>query len=780
MIDKGSNHETQMLASAESARQATSFVSELINNLGDSEAFDAHRVLDEHPELQRFKSAVLNLALEQYCRATEAGERLDPSEFARTFPEYHHSLRCLLEVQDALQPALEAEEKQELSVSVGDEFLGFKLHELLGRGAFSRVFLATQTNFRDRVVVVKICRHGEHEVQALATLQHESIVTVHSVERDPTTNLTAICMPFLSRTTLQDVMDQIHGPDDLPTGGRAILKVLRERNDVVSPFVSALEGPSHAAKMLARESYVDAVIGFGVQLADALAHSHARGIYHGDIKPSNVLMTEDGKALLFDFNLSFTRDETAQIGGTLPYMSPEHLQAMAGGGAVSTHVGARSDIFSFGVMLYELLCGELPFGLPPAGEPRDTLVPKLLARQRVGPRSLQELNWHVDWQLAEVIQHCLAFHPEKRIASAAWLAEKLRVAQSRRLRRWLRINRRQVMLRGLAAVAVSAMAGGGVAAYVATRKPYAERRLEEGLAAFQTKQYQHAAQVLAETPEELLTDDIRLALARSYVMIGQYDEALSLLDEVQKRRPQVAAMFALRAECQAQLARFSGDRNGYYIAYIQFYFAKTFKLSNPALENNIAYMRHEQAKSNSERRAANATLQAVVDAGCQLPEPHHNLAMFDLEEARSLGRSPNPAHIERALECTKEPDAELHADAAKVYAAAWLRTVAPGKKAVYAETAKRHMRRAIELNAPRQLFGFLPHDPQLSGDPEFAEILAAAPEQTDDWPTKRLADSLLGDDSLMFAESIEGKHGVRLPRATRADSPPIDTQAKRK
>src|SRR5262249_24979605 len=116
-------------------------------------------------------------------------------------------------------------------------------------------------------------------------------------------------------------------------------------------------------KMLESLTYVDAVLWIAARLADGLSHAHERGILHRDLKPANILLTEDGQPMLLDFNLSRDRKArggaaAASIGGTLPYMAPEHLEAFCG---KRSTVDERSDLFSLGVILYELLAGKTPF-----------------------------------------------------------------------------------------------------------------------------------------------------------------------------------------------------------------------------------------------------------------------------------------------------------------------------------------------------------------------------------------------------------------------------------
>src|SRR5262249_19624358 len=122
--------------------------------------------------------------------------------------------------------------------------------------------------------------------------------------------------------------------------------------------------PQPAPFLLRHGTYVEGIRHLGAQLADALDFLHRAEICHRDLKPSNVLLTPNGRAVLLDFNLSFDALRVEQrFGGTLPYMAPEQLRAVdfptdAEVGAV----GPRSDLFAFGVLVYELLTGRHPFG----------------------------------------------------------------------------------------------------------------------------------------------------------------------------------------------------------------------------------------------------------------------------------------------------------------------------------------------------------------------------------------------------------------------------------
>ena len=125
--------------------------------------------------------------------------------------------------------------------------------------------------------------------------------------------------------------------------------------------------------------YVQAVLWLTARVADGLAHAHERGILHRDLKPANILLGDDGEPLLLDFNLAAdtklrSHASAALIGGTLPYMAPEHLEALKDGGRVPD---ARSDLYSLGVILFELLTGRDPF--PVHTGPVREILPRMIA-----------------------------------------------------------------------------------------------------------------------------------------------------------------------------------------------------------------------------------------------------------------------------------------------------------------------------------------------------------------------------------------------------------------
>src|SRR5262249_10500577 len=187
--------------------------------------------------------------------------------------------------------------------------------------------------------------------QKLAQLQHTHIVPVHSLHRAGP--LQAVCMPYFGVHTLADVLRDLHARPSLPLSGTELLSTLNVRQAPTQLPAGAVErggwsveGSSLAVsrdparpqakiplpttlKKLEGLSYVEAVVWLGGCLADGLAHAHERGILHLDLKPANVLLTDEGQPMLLDFNLSEGTKlrgsaSAAMVGGHPPSMAPGH------------------------------------------------------------------------------------------------------------------------------------------------------------------------------------------------------------------------------------------------------------------------------------------------------------------------------------------------------------------------------------------------------------------------------------------------------------------------
>src|SRR5439155_26511767 len=161
---------------------------------------------------------------------------------------------------------------------------------------------------------------------ALARLRHPNIVPVEAVHHAGPVQ--AVAMPYLGATTLVHVLRHVMFRRARPTSGAALLALVRPGLPLAASVPE--ERRRSVQRLLARMSYVEAVFWLAARLAAGLAHAHARGVLHRDLKPANVLLADDGRPVLLDFNLSSSGDGSGLVGGTWPYMAPEALEAFLG------------------------------------------------------------------------------------------------------------------------------------------------------------------------------------------------------------------------------------------------------------------------------------------------------------------------------------------------------------------------------------------------------------------------------------------------------------------
>ena len=265
---------------------------------------------------------------------------------------------------------------------IGQTILHYKILEKLGEGGMGEVFKAQDTKL-DRFVALKflpsqlIASEDDkarfiQEAKAASAMNHPNVCTIYDIQEND--GQLFIVMEFVEGKTLKDKRDSI--------SEKQILEI-------------------------------------GIQAAEGLAAAHEKGIVHRDIKPENIMIRKDGIAQIMDFGLAklYSGSEVSRLTkagttmGTMGYMSPEQVQGL--------DVDHRTDIFSLGVVLYELLAGESPF----KGMHETAIMYEIV---NIDAPPLSTIKKDIDPQLDDIILECLEKDKDERCQSAKELAKDLR------------------------------------------------------------------------------------------------------------------------------------------------------------------------------------------------------------------------------------------------------------------------------------------------------------------------------------------------------------------
>jgi uncharacterized protein (DUF2062 family) len=339
----------------------------------------------------------------------------------------------------------------------------------LGSGGSGSVWLAREEESGREVALKIVPREGtagsraEREAAAAARLRHERCLRAHALARD----------------------------------ARHVY--------IVSEYV-----PGRTLREAMRAGQLDdgRILEAAAQILEGLAHAHAHGVVHRDVKPANVLLVE-GRTVsvkLFDFGLALLHEEESltaigDIPGTLAYMSPERLRGET--------AGAAADVWAVGVLLWEALAGRHPFW-------GGTLI-QTARKIEQGAPSLRDARPDLPRPIVACVDRALALDPKRR-PSAAILASKLRQTSTRRRSRPVRRSRVTLRTKTLALRALPAVAAGVFAGFVAATVPFFPAGWALALGAL--------AAVVSIANERI---GLALALAVPVLPLGNYSLGLALL-----------------------------------------------------------------------------------------------------------------------------------------------------------------------------------------------------------------------------------------------------------
>lgn len=420
---------------------------------------------------------LVRIDLRQRWRRTGAGKRI--MEYLREFPEVIASPRFVdlvceeflvsrryrpmdIETFTAEYPELAGELRERLSgvepptaarlpenVEIGRRLDDFDLLTDLGGGQSSRVFLARQRSMQ-RLVAVRVEADADSDAATVAQLDHQYIVRVFDQRRveDGGKPLRLLYMQYLPGGTASGVLDLLRaeGGEYAPLLGGELL--LRAVDTAMEARGEIRPADSRVRAEIAEYSWPETVAWVGRRLAIGLDYAERHGVLHHDIHPGNVLFTAEGVPKLADFALGplhpgygDTRCAAVKDIAALRYYSPERLAALLD--PTARIPDTRADIWSLGVLLWELLTGAVPFAddeisgdasrVPEVGP---DLLTSLLRTRRAGvpPSALDALPADTPAALRRVLLECLDPDPDRRWQTGAELAGQLDLCLDARAR----------------------------------------------------------------------------------------------------------------------------------------------------------------------------------------------------------------------------------------------------------------------------------------------------------------------------------------------------------
>lgn len=402
-------------------------------------------------------------AIDAWREQEVSGSRFDIDAMLAASPEIEDSVRAHLRVHELVDQFYDVQLPAEVAApppNLGD----YRIVREVGRGGMGVVYEAEQVSMGRRVALKVLFpnilstrsarKRFEREARVTGRLHHTNIVTVYGMGQEA--GYLYFAMELVRGEPLDHVIEQLR---------------LLQLGEVPQKLGVADSLQGHAAYRRVAAMFAGA--------ADALHVAHAQGVVHRDVKPSNLVLDEEGVLKLTDFGLAHLAGEgfgvtrTGELVGTPLYMSPEQVRARR------EDVDLRTDVYSLGVTLYEFLARERPYDGADVG----TLCSQILTQE---PRPLREVDPHIPRDLATIVHKALEKERGDRYASAGTMAADLRAfaerrpIQARRVglgrRAWRKVRRHKVRTSLVATVIVLLTAAGVLAARASHEH---ERRVSE-------------------------------------------------------------------------------------------------------------------------------------------------------------------------------------------------------------------------------------------------------------------------------------------------------------
>lgn len=380
-----------------------------------------------------------DLVLEEVKIRRDANIPVTLEEYRERFPDLAVTIGRWLVAEHP--SGVDAEISGAPALGVGQRVDDFEIRAELGRGAFASVYLAEQKSMR-RLVAMKVSHSSSSEPSTLSRLDHPNIVRVFDQRFLMEPTCVVLTMQYLSGGTLLDVLRLLRSTEQKEWNGKLLIE------SVDRSLVKAGQGKPERSELRQKIATMDwptTVAWLGIQLAEGLHYAHEQSVLHRDLKPANILMSMDGVPKLVDFNVSWSdmrEQERASsfFGGSLAYMSPEQLAATHPDQPVApSDLDNRSDLYSLGLVLWELWRGHRPFQTDnissewvSAIEEQQLLRTHLtrlsgtaISGQGILQRSTSSAS---ERSLEQTLSQCLAVQPDDRLASGRELAAALRLS----------------------------------------------------------------------------------------------------------------------------------------------------------------------------------------------------------------------------------------------------------------------------------------------------------------------------------------------------------------
>ncbi|QDT09348.1 serine/threonine-protein kinase [Planctomycetes bacterium K23_9] len=384
--------------------------------------------LEALPEFLPSGEVPVDLVMEEVQLRRESGETPTQDEYKNRFPQFDSVIVQLVGVAEATAAVKNRAAPPELEI--GSQIDDFLIVQTLGSGAFAHVYLARQLSMA-RLVALKVSRGTGDEPRALSQFDHPNIVRVFDQRELDQPSVHLLYMQFHPGGTLAEVVRAVRGVEANQRDGTLLLETVDEQ---LLKLAQIVPERSSVRKWLSEAPWPIVVAWLGIQLARALDDAHGRDVMHRDVKPANVLLSNEGIPKLADFNVSYAgaagrAGAAASFGGSIGYMSPEHLRAISARLMDEPEeVREKADLYSLAILLWELWQGQRPFVADASPSSWSEAVWQQLNSRGDPPSEPQRIGTAPERVLESTLRKALAFDPEDRLLSGAEMAGRLTLA----------------------------------------------------------------------------------------------------------------------------------------------------------------------------------------------------------------------------------------------------------------------------------------------------------------------------------------------------------------